>query len=105
MQATANAVLAQREKTGQPMFLHLNHPNFVWGVTAEELMQVHHEKFFEVYNGHPGVNNAGDETRLSTEAMWDAILTRRLAELKLDVMYGLAVDDSHELPRVQTGHE
>jgi hypothetical protein len=103
MQATANAVLAQREKTGQPMFLHLNHPNFVWGVTAEELMQVHHEKFFEVYNGHPGVNNAGDETRLSTEAMWDAILTRRLAELKLDVMYGLAVDDSHNYHEFKLG--
>lgn len=103
MQATANTVHAQREKTGQPMFLHLNHPNFVWGVTAEELMQVHHEKFFEVYNGHPGVNNAGDATRLSTESMWDAILTRRLAELKLGVMYGIAVDDSHHYHKIALG--
>ncbi len=103
MQATANTVRDQREKTGQPMFLHLNHPNFVWGVTAEELMQVHHEKFFEIYNGHPGVNNAGDETRLGTEAMWDAILTRRLAELKLGVMYGLGVDDSHNYHQFKLG--
>ncbi len=96
MQRCVDAVVAQREKTGQPMFLHLNHPNFVWGVTAEELMQVHHEKFFEVYNGHPTVHNEGDATRLSTDAMWDAILTRRLAELKLDVMYGIGTDDSHD---------
>jgi len=26
-------------------------------------MQVHDEKFFEIYNGHPGVHNAGDATR------------------------------------------
>jgi len=95
MQRTVDAVLAQRAATGQPMFLHLNHPNFVWGVTAEELMQVHGEKFFEVYNGHPGVHNGGDATRLSTEQIWDVVLTRRLAELKLDVMYGIGTDDSH----------
>lgn len=103
MQRTTNAVLEQRQKTGQPMFLHLNHPNFVWGVTAEELMQVHHEKFFEVYNGHPGVNNEGDATRLSMDAMWDAILTRRLSELKLDVMYGIGVDDSHHYHTIALG--
>jgi hypothetical protein len=95
MQRSVEAVRAQREATGQPMFIHLNHPNFVWGVTAEELMQVHHEKFFEVYNGHPGVHNAGDAAHLSTEEIWDVVLTRRLAELKLDVMYGIGVDDSH----------
>jgi hypothetical protein len=95
MQRSVEAVRAQREETGQPMFIHLNHPNFVWGVTAEELMQVHHEKFFEIYNGHPGVHNAGDAEHLSNEEIWDVVLTRRLAELKLDVMYGLGVDDAH----------
>ncbi len=95
MQRTVDAVLAQRVRTGQPMFPHINHPNFVWGITAEELMQVHHEKFFEVYNGHPGVNNNGDATRLGLEAIWDVVLTRRLAELRLEAMYGLAVDDAH----------
>jgi hypothetical protein len=103
MRRSVDAVLAQREKTGQPMFLHLNHPNFVWGVTAEELMQVHGEKFFEVYNGHPTVHNEGDATRLSTDAMWDVILTRRLAELKLDVMYGIGVDDGHDYHQLILG--
>lgn len=103
MQRSVEAVLAQREATGQPMFIHLNHPNFVWGVTAEELMQVHHEKFFEVYNGHPGVHNAGDATHLSTEEIWDVVLTRRLAELKLDVMYGIGVDDSHQYQELMLG--
>lgn len=95
MDKVVDAVAAQREKTGQPMFAHINHPNFRWGVTVEELMQVKREKFFEVYNGHPGVNNAGDATRLSMDAMWDAMLTRRLTDLRLPVVYGVGVDDSH----------
>ena len=81
MDKVIDAVHAQREKTGQPMFAHINHPNFRWGITAEELTQVKRERFFEVYNGHPGVNNAGDDTQLSMDAMWDAMLTRRLTEL------------------------
>ncbi len=103
MQRTIDAALAQRARTGQPMFPHLNHPNFVWGVTAEELMQLHGEQFFEIYNGHPGVHNDGDATRLSTEAMWDAILTRRIAELHLDVMFGLATDDAHHYHTIMIG--
>lgn len=95
MQSNVNAVLEQREATGQMMFPHLNHPNFVWGVTAEELMRVEGERFFEVYNGHPAVRNEGDDQHASTERMWDIILTWRLAVLGLEPMFGLATDDSH----------
>jgi hypothetical protein len=95
MQRTLAAVREQRTRTGQAMIAHINHPNFRWGITAEELMQVKDELFFEVYNGHPEVGNAGDETRLSMDAMWDAILTQRLTELGLGPMFGIAVDDSH----------
>jgi hypothetical protein len=103
MDKVVDAVIAQREKTGQPMFAHINHPNFRWGVTAEELTQVKRERFFEVYNGHPGVENAGDETHLSMDAMWDAMLTRRLAELNLPVVYGVGVDDSHHYHTMAIG--
>ncbi|MFN7139529.1 MAG: hypothetical protein ACK4UN_09330 [Limisphaerales bacterium] len=95
MQRNVDAVLEQRKRTRQPMFAHINHPNFRWAITAEELMHVRNEKFFEVYNGHPHVHNDGDQTHASTEKMWDIILTRRLAELNLPVMYGIATDDSH----------
>jgi hypothetical protein len=103
MQSVVDAVAAQREKTGQPMFAHINHPNFQWGITAEELMRVKREKFFEVYNGHPGVNNAGDATRLGMDAMWDVILTHRLSVLGLEVMYGVGVDDSHHYQTMAIG--
>ena len=95
MQRNMNALAAQRKATGQPMFLHLNHPNFGWGVTAEDLMKVKGEQFFEVYNGHPSVRNLGDKTHASTERMWDIINTRRLGELNMKILYGLATDDSH----------
>lgn len=95
MQRGVDAVLEQRRKTGQPMFPHINHPNFGWGITAEDLMQVKGERFFEVYNGHPSVHNEGDTTHASLERMWDIVLAWRIAHLDLPPMYGLAVDDSH----------
>jgi hypothetical protein len=103
MQQTLDAVRAQRERTGQAMFMHLNHPNFRWGVTGEELMQVKGEMFFEVYNGHPGVENAGDDTRLSMDAMWDASLARRLSELGLPPVFGVGTDDSHNYHAIALG--
>jgi hypothetical protein len=96
MQKTVNAVLDQRQRTGVPMFPHINHPNFGWGITAEELMQLDGERFFEVYNGHPAVRNEGDDQHASTDRMWDIILTERLAELGKPVLYGLATDDAHQ---------
>jgi hypothetical protein len=105
MQRSVDAVLAQRAQTGQPMLVHLNHPNYIWGVTAEELMQVRGEKFFEVYNGHSLVRNAGDATHLSTEEIWDVVLTRRLAELHLGVMYGIGSDDAHHYHETLLGRD
>lgn len=85
----------QRRETGQPMVPHLNHPNFGWAITAEELMQVRGDRLFEIYNGHPQVHNAGDTNHASVERVWDILLTWRLAILGLPPMFGLAVDDSH----------
>ena len=95
MQRGVDAVLEQRRQTGQPMFPHINHPNFGWGITAEDLMQVKGERFFEVYNGHPSVHNEGDTTHAGLERMWDILLAWRIGKLDLPLMYGLAVDDSH----------
>jgi hypothetical protein len=100
MQNNVNSVLEQRRRTGQPMFPHLNHPNFGWGVTAEELMRVRGERFFEVYNGHPTVYNDGDATHASTDRIWDIILTWRLAILRMEPIYGLGTDDSHHYHRL-----
>lgn len=100
MQRNTDALIAQRERTKQPMLIHLNHPNFGYGVNAEDLMRVRGENFFEVYNGHPGVNNNGDDLHTSADRIWDIILTKRLGELQLPVMYGLATDDGHNYHKI-----
>jgi hypothetical protein len=95
MQNNIDAVLAQRQRTGQPMFPHLNHPNFHFAVSAEDLMRVQGERFFEVYNGHPAVWNDGDDKHPNTERIWDIVLAWRLGILNMEPMFGIAVDDSH----------
>lgn len=95
LQKSFNAVAQQRKKTGVPMFAHLNHPNFAWAVTAEELMLVDSMPFFEVYNGHPSVRNRGDAKHAGVEKVWDIVLAERLSRLGKPLVYGLATDDSH----------
>ena len=96
MQNNIDAVLEQRKRTGIPMILHLAHPNFGWAVTAEDIIQLRGERFFEVYNGHPHVHNEGDKHHVSTERMWDIVNTHRIAERRDLPLLGLAVDDSHQ---------
>lgn len=96
LQRNVDAVLLQRQFTRQAMFPHINHPNFGYAITAEDLMQIRGERFFEIYNGHPTVNNFGDEYHAGLERVWDLVLTFRLRVLNLGVMFGIAVDDAHQ---------
>lgn len=94
MQRNVDAVLKQREETGVPMFPHINHPNFHFAITAQDIIGLTGERFFEVYNGHPQVYNYGDSTRPGTEFMWDEI-NMAYYRKKQPFLYGLATDDSH----------
>lgn len=105
IQNNVDAVISQRKRLNQPMLAHLNHPNFHYAITAEDLLHVRGEKFFEVYNGIHDCFSEGDELRASTERIWDVLLSFRLTDLKLPLMYGLATDDSHnyhEAPSVKS---
>ena len=95
MQRNLDAVLKQREETGIPMFMHINHPNFHYAITAQDIIDVQGERFFEVYNGHPEVHNYGDSLRPGTEFMWDMI-NIAYHRKKQPLLYGLATDDSHD---------
>jgi hypothetical protein len=95
LQANLADVAEQGRRLGMPTLAHVNHPNFQWGLTWEDLAACAEDRFFEVYNGHPGTGSRGDELHLSTERMWDLALTRRLFELDLGLLYGIASDDSH----------
>jgi hypothetical protein len=85
----------QRRKTARMMIGFLNHPNFGWGVRAEEMLLVEELRFFEVFNGHPSVRNYGDDLHASCERVWDIALALRLGKHGLPIVYGMATDDAH----------
>jgi len=77
---------AIRKANGVP---HINHPNFGWAITRDELQQVRNNKLLEIFNGHPQVNNVGGGGVPGMEEAWDAILSNGT------LLYGIAVDDAH----------
>ena len=94
MQQTLDTVHAQRKKLNVPMFAHINHPNFGYGISTEDLKKLRGERFFELYNGHPSVHNEGDETHFGIETMWDLINISYYNDKK-PLLLGIATDDSH----------
>lgn len=68
---------------------HINHPNFFWALTADQMRQVRNNKLIEIYNGAPAVHNHGGGGSPGLEAMWDEILSSG------KLIYGIAVDDAH----------
>ena len=102
LQRNIDAVNKQREETGQVMIAHVNHPNFGWGIVAENLIELRGDTFFEVYNGHPGVRNWGDDAHPGTDRMWDIVLAMRLHQGR-DPLFGLAVDDTHDYYKHKVG--
>lgn len=83
-------VAAIRKADGIP---HINHPNFLWAITGADLKQVKNNTLFEIFNGHPTVNNMGGGGVPGLEEVWDDILTSG------QEIYGIAVDDAHVFKR------
>ncbi len=75
-----------RAASGVP---HINHPNFGWAMTGEDLQTARNYKLFEIHNGHPTVNNEGGGGVPGLEEVWDRILTNG------SIVYGMATDDAH----------
>ena len=67
----------------------LNHPNFHYMHTASDIRPVEGLHLFELYNGHPSVNNFGDDEHVSVEELWDQLLTDGM------LIYGVSSDDAH----------
>ena len=85
------------------MFSHINHPNFRWALSAEDLAAVLEENFWEIYNGHPTINYPGDASRMGHEKMWDVANTLRISEFKAPPLYGVGTDDSHKYHGEENG--
>ncbi len=90
VEALQKDIDAIRAANGVP---HLNHPNFGWAVTAADIVRVRNDKLFEIFNGHPMVNNIGGGGMPGLEEMWDVILSSG------KLLFGLATDDAHHFKR------
>ncbi|MBK7832354.1 MAG: PHP domain-containing protein [Gemmatimonadetes bacterium] len=90
VEALQRDIDAIRAANGVP---HLNHPNFGWAVTAADIQRVKNDRLFEIFNGHPMVNNIGGGGMPGLEEMWDIILSSG------KLLYGLATDDAHDFKR------
>ena len=72
----------------------VNHPNWKWSVHLDDLLGLPDDTLFEIWNGHPAINNLGgtdDDGNIapSSEALWDSLLS------KGKHLRGVAADDSH----------
>jgi hypothetical protein len=85
-----NMVDAIRSARGVPS---INHPNYGWAISGDELAQLQRTRLFEVFNGHPLVNNLGGGGIPDLEETWDRILSSG------KLLYGIAVDDAHFFKR------
>jgi hypothetical protein len=72
----------------------INHPNYGWAITADDLVKVKGAPLVEIFSGHPLVNMSGGGGSPSVEQMWDSVLTRG------KIFYGVAVDDVHSFKRL-----
>ncbi|MFM1920972.1 MAG: hypothetical protein RLZZ303_2606 [Candidatus Hydrogenedentota bacterium] len=98
MQHAFEEIAAQEAKYGVPMFGHLNHPNWSDGVPVQTIVPTLEVTSFEVFNGHPGVRNWGNESRgmVNTDRIWDIILAMRIAKNPAAQFLGFATDDTHD---------
>lgn len=96
MEIALRSIEDHAKKHGREVLPHINHPNFHYAITAEDLASVVSEPFFEVYNGHPGINHLGDDEHPSVEALWDIANAIRINDLNTAPLMGIGTDDSHE---------
>jgi hypothetical protein len=68
---------------------HVNHPNYLYTLTIDDLLASGDFGLLEVANGHNAVHNEGDATHPSTEVIWDALLESGRQ------VWAVASDDAH----------
>jgi hypothetical protein len=68
----------------------VNHPNYIWAFDHRELLEVKSLRLFEVASQDPTVCNWGGGGHISTEAIWDSLLSRGRR------VFGVAGDDAHD---------
>jgi len=81
--------------SGREVLTYLNHPNYLWNATAEDIAATPNLRHMEIHTALNSCHTYGDELHASAERVWDIALTLRLGQMGGDVIYGLATDDCH----------
>jgi hypothetical protein len=71
----------------------INHPNYQWALSTEDIVSASRAWAVEVYNGHTGSNSRGGGGLAGVEEMWDAALSAG------NRIFGVATDDSHHFAK------
>ena len=71
--------------------ISINHPNFGWAMSADDLAGGTGAHLIEIHNGHFMVNNAGGGGQPGAEVLWDGMLSAGIR------IFGVASDDLHQL--------
>jgi hypothetical protein len=80
---------------GREIAVYLNHPNFSWNATAEDIAAATQLRHLEIYTALNSCCTYGDESHAAAERIWDVALSLRLAAGEGPLIYGLATDDCH----------
>lgn len=85
---------AVREIAKQNGVALVNHPNFEWALTADDLTAAGGAALLEVWSGHPHVRTDGDADHPSHRALWTSALdaSLRFAPAAIDDMHHLRSD-------------
>jgi predicted metal-dependent phosphoesterase TrpH len=70
-------------------FTIVNHPNYHDEIKAADMLGLPGLRLFEVFNGEIEAHNHGGRDGISTERIWDTLLTAGMR------VYGVAADDAH----------
>jgi len=84
----ANLVDYIRKNGGIP---HVNHPSWYWALSHRDMETIEGPFLLEIANMSFGCNNEGNQAHLSTEQMWDYLLSNG------KTVYATATDDMHKL--------
>jgi hypothetical protein len=90
-----DAIEASGRRSGHEVYEHVNHPNYQYGMTAEDLAENTEVSFFEIWNGVDDDNDPGDAEHLNTDGIWDVANTLRIVKHNAPPLLGVGSDDAH----------
>ena len=94
IQATFDCAQTLGKSSGAEVLIFLNHPNFCWNATTEDIAAVENLQHIEIYTALNMCATFGDDHHCTAERIWDVALILRLSN-RGKIIYGLATDDCH----------